>query len=86
MIKALKGLQDVLGRHQDREIQVATLRSLRDEVASLASSAGALMAMGALVQRLNEDQLAARGEFAERFATFASKHERAQVKATFGSP
>jgi CHAD domain-containing protein len=86
MIRALKGLQDVLGRHQDREIQAATLRSLRDEVASLGSSAGALMAIGALVQRLHEDQLAARGEFAERFATFASKEQRAQVKEIFGAP
>ena len=25
MIKALKALQDVLGRHQDREVQVAML-------------------------------------------------------------
>ena len=28
MIRTLKGLQDVLGRHQDREVQVALLRSL----------------------------------------------------------
>ena len=33
MIKTLKGLQDVLGRHQDREVQVALLRSLGGEVA-----------------------------------------------------
>ena len=32
MIKTLKGLQDVLGRHQDREVQVALLRSLGPEV------------------------------------------------------
>jgi len=86
MIRALKGLQDVLGRHQDREIQVAMLRSLRDEVSGLADRAGALMAMGALVQRLAEDQLEARGEFAERFATFASHEQRAQVRHTFGTP
>ena len=30
MIKSLKALQDVLGRHQDREVQTAMLRSLRD--------------------------------------------------------
>ncbi len=29
MVKALKALQDVLGRHQDREVQVGLLRSLR---------------------------------------------------------
>ena len=40
MIKSLKALQDVLGRHQDREVQVATLTSLRDEVAALPGGAG----------------------------------------------
>ncbi len=52
MIKALKGLQDVLGRHQDREVQIATLGALRDEVLARAGGAGALMAMGVLVERL----------------------------------
>ena len=33
MIKTLKALQDVLGRHQDREVQIALLRSLGPEVA-----------------------------------------------------
>ena len=32
MIKTLKALQDVLGRHQDREVQIALLRSLGPEV------------------------------------------------------
>jgi CHAD domain-containing protein len=84
MIKALKSLQDVLGRHQDREVQVATLRSLRDEVSVLPRGAAALMAMGVLVERLGQDERAARNEFAERFAAFASKSQRGLVKDTFG--
>jgi CHAD domain-containing protein len=84
MIKALKSLQDVLGRHQDREVQVATLRSLRDEVSALPGGAAALMAMGVLVERLAEDEQAARDEFAERFSAFASKAQRRLVKDTFG--
>ncbi len=83
MIRALKGLQDVLGRHQDREVQVATLRSLRDEVARLPDGAAAVMAMGVLVERLGEDERAARQAFAERFAVFASKSQRKLVKDTF---
>ena len=75
MIKTLKALQDVLGRHQDREVQIAMIRSLRDEVA-VAERPAALMAMGVLVERLGEDELAARAEFAERFAAFASKAQR----------
>ena len=83
MVKTLKALQDVLGRHQDREVQMAMLQSLRDEVSARPGGPGALMAMGALVQRLGEDEQAARGEFADSFAAFASKAQRRLVKETF---
>jgi CHAD domain-containing protein len=83
MVKALKGLQDVLGRHQDREVQVAMLRGLRHEVAARPAGTTALMAMGALVARLEEDERAARASFAQRFAEFASKVQRRRVKETF---
>ncbi len=84
MVKALKALQDVLGQHQDREVQVATLRSLRDEVARLPGGAAAVMAMGVLVERLGDDERAARHAFAERFEAFASNSQRKLVKDTFG--
>jgi CHAD domain-containing protein len=83
MIKTLKSLQDVLGRHQDREVQIALLRSLGPEVAQSAGGEPALMAIGALVARLGEDERAARGEFAGRFAEFASGDQRRLVKETF---
>jgi CHAD domain-containing protein len=83
MIKTLKSLQDVLGRHQDREVQMDTVRTLADEVAALPDGARALMAMGVLVERLREDEQAARGAFAERFEAFASKDQRELVKETF---
>jgi CHAD domain-containing protein len=83
MIKTLKSLQDVLGRHQDREIQIATVRSLRDEVSALPGGAAALMAMGVLVERLGVDERAARSEFAATFAEFASGRQRRLVKETF---
>jgi CHAD domain-containing protein len=83
MIKSLKALQDVLGRHQDREVQIGLLRSLGPEVAETKSGDAALMAIGALVARLGEDERAARGEFAGRFAEFASKEQRRLVKETF---
>ncbi len=85
MVRSLKALQDVLGRHQDREVQAATLRSLGDAVAAAADgSPAALMAMGALVERLEEDQYAAREQFASTFGQFASKHRRKRVRETFG--
>ena len=61
MIKSLKALQDMLGRHQDREVQVAMLRSLRDEVAALPGGPAALMAMGVLVERLERGRAGGAG-------------------------
>jgi CHAD domain-containing protein len=83
LVRALKSLQDTLGRHQDREVQIATLRSLRDGVAALPGGPGALMAMGVLVEHLGEDERAARAEFAGRFDSFASRQQRALVSETF---
>jgi CHAD domain-containing protein len=82
MIKALKALQDVLGRHQDFEVQAETLRGLTAEVASQTNGADALLAMGVLIDRLAREQHRARTEFADQFAAFAER--RAEVKATFG--
>jgi CHAD domain-containing protein len=84
MVSTLKGLQDVLGRFQDRQVQAELLRSLGDEVAALDGGAAALMAMGVLVQRLGEEQEQARRAFAESFAVFAAKPQRKLVKQTFG--
>jgi CHAD domain-containing protein len=83
MVASLKGLQDVLGRFQDREVQADRLRSLGDEVAVVEGGAPALMAMGVLVQQLAADQAAARAQFTERFAAFAAMEQRALVKRTF---
>jgi CHAD domain-containing protein len=83
MIKTLKALQDVLGRHQDREVQIALLRSLGPDVGEAAGGDAALMAVGALVARLGEDERAARAEFAGRFAEFSSEEQRRLVKETF---
>jgi CHAD domain-containing protein len=86
LVRSLKALQDVLGRHQDREVQIGLLRSLADEVAQLPRGPAALMAMGVLVDRLQADEAAARGEFAERFIALASPEQRALVEATFVWP
>ncbi len=83
MVKALKSVQDVLGRHQDREVQVARLRAMRDEVAADPGGPAALMAMGILVEHLGRDERRARSEFAETFAAFASKAQRRLVDETF---
>jgi CHAD domain-containing protein len=83
MVGTLKALQDTLGRFQDREVQAGRLNAMREEVVSLADGPSALMAMGVLVARLEHDKAVARSEFAERFAVFAAKSQRALVRATF---
>ena len=84
MVSTLKGLQDVLGRFQDREVQADSLRALGDDIAAAEGGAAALMSMGVLVQRLLEEQDAARAEFDESFAQFAAKPQRKLVETTFG--
>lgn len=83
MIKALKALQDVLGRHQDREIQIAVLHGLSGEVQASDGAAAALMAMGVLVGHLRTDEQAARNEFAARFEVFSATPQRRLVSETF---
>ncbi|HET9074129.1 MAG TPA: CHAD domain-containing protein [Solirubrobacteraceae bacterium] len=85
MVKALKELQDVLGRHQDREVQALTLRRLSGAVAAVPDGPDALLAMGALVQALGADERAARREFGDVFRAFASAEQRALARRTFRS-
>lgn len=79
-VKTLKGLQDQLGRFQDREVQATALRTLAPAVKDPMT----LMAMGVLVDRFIKEEAAAREEFADRFAAFASPEQRAVVKEHFG--
>ena len=83
MVKTLKALQDVLGRHQDRAVQVELLRSLSDELATAPRGPAALLAVGLLIDRLEHDQAAARSELADRFAAFAARDQQALVRKTF---
>jgi CHAD domain-containing protein len=83
MTKTLKSLQDVLGHHQDREVQIDMLRSLADEVAVLPGGPRALMAMGVLTAQLEKDAAKTRRKFSQVFEEFAGKDQRKLVKDTF---
>ncbi|MBV9818732.1 MAG: CHAD domain-containing protein [Solirubrobacterales bacterium] len=83
LIASLKGVQDTLGRHQDREVQIALLRAVADEVATLRRGPAACLAMGVLIDRLRADELVARHAFAERLVELAGPQRRASVEATF---
>ena len=82
-LRTLKALQDSLGRYQDRQVQAELIASLGDEVRGRDDGAAALLAMGRLVDRLEQQQAAARAEFAARFAAFAARRRRAEVRGAF---
>src|SRR4051812_5085744 len=83
MVGALKDLQDVLGRFQDRSVQTDSLRASADALAAEPGGPDALLAAGLLISALQADQRHARADFAERFAAFAAPQQRALVRATF---
>lgn len=69
LVPALRRLQDVLGEHQDRSVQVATLRAWADELGTAGAVAPAtLVATGVLIAHLRAQQAHARARFPRRFA------------------
>jgi CHAD domain-containing protein len=60
MVSTLKDLQEVLGRFQDRAVQIELLHEVRDQLREPAT----LMALGSLLDALVADQQAARDAFA----------------------
>ena len=83
MVKALKDLQDVLGRFQDGAVESDMLRDLRDELAGEPGGPAALIALGPALDALVAGQQAARDDFADRFAAFAAPKQQALVRDTF---
>jgi CHAD domain-containing protein len=67
----LKGLQDVLGRFQDAEVQRHALRGFAEEMMAIGTTAGAMLAMGELIGHLEAAQAGARPGFDIAFARFA---------------
>jgi CHAD domain-containing protein len=84
LVATLKGLQDVLGRFQDDEIQIQYLRQLGPELAAEPGGTDSLIALGLVIDGLAADQRRARRAFAKRFAPFAATPTRKLVTAAFG--
>jgi CHAD domain-containing protein len=81
-VRELKGLQDCLGTFQDCQVQQQEIRvSAGEMLASGDVPATALLAMGDLASHIGQRERQARGEFASRFATFASRPAREQFRA-----
>jgi CHAD domain-containing protein len=72
----LKGLQDVLGRFQDTEVQRHALRGFAEEMMVDGTPAAAVLAMGELIGHLDVEQDRARREFDVAFARFVRPSSR----------
>ena len=85
LVKDLKAVQDVLGEFQDCEVQKGSLRGFGEAlvVDDGPGAAPTLMAMGYLVEQLDERERTARDQFAARFHRFDSHHQRARFRHLF---
>jgi CHAD domain-containing protein len=69
-VRRLKALQDNLGEHQDAEVHVAMMRGIADDLHAADAAPATIVAIGQLTERLEHQRIAARAEFAERFADY----------------
>ena len=85
LIKALKLLQDNLGDFNDYEVQQGSLREFAEDMVSRqAAPAATLMAMGRLVEELENGQARERHQFGQRFAQFAKRKNQRLARDLFG--
>lgn len=80
----LKGLQDVLGRFQDSEVQRHALRKFAEEMVTDGTSAGAVLAMGELVGHLDGEQDRAHQDFQRAFGRFVRPSSTARLQSLGG--
>lgn len=73
LVRELKGLQDVLGLHQDLEVQAAAVRSFATEMAAAGPvPAATLLAMGQLAGDLERRMAEERLAFPQRWSQFSA--------------
>ena len=84
LVASLRGLQDVLGRFYDAQVQAIYLRRVAEQLSRQPGTAGTLVGLGALIERLAKEEAAARRGFAARFSSFAATRNRRLVRRTFG--
>jgi CHAD domain-containing protein len=79
-VRQLKALQNNLGVHQDAEVQVEWLRNVVLSDPSVRSHDELLVAVGQLIESLEQRQREARREFADRFRRFDSEVTRRHLR------
>lgn len=79
-VRRLKQLQDVLGDHQDADVQASELRRAAERLPAT-TDATTLTAIDLLVGQLDARRLELRGQFASRFADYDSRPTRRAFRA-----
>ena len=86
LIKALKGLLDILGEHQDLAVQARHLEAFAERMAAEGRApARTLLALGALVGGLLQRRSAVRAAYAAAFAEFDAADNRDAYRGLFKS-
>ena len=86
LIEALKLVQDNLGDFNDFGVQQGMLPVFGQQMVDEGfASSGALMAMGRLVDKLEQGEAAERAHFGRRFSKFDSPKNRRRHKRLFES-
>ncbi|MBC7632375.1 CHAD domain-containing protein [Aeromicrobium sp.] len=83
-VSDLKGLQDVLGRFQDCEVERRALHGFAEDMMAAGAPAGAILAMGELIGHLDGEQDVARREFDEVFTHFARPSNQRMMRRLGG--
>jgi CHAD domain-containing protein len=86
LLRHLKKLQNLLGEFQDASVQIGHLRDMADGLGRRDASLDSLLAVGALVAILHDDQARQRRHLADVFDKFASHGHRKQFRRLFRPP
>lgn len=79
-VKRLKRLQEVLGTHQDADVQAAQLRVAASELPD-DTGTDSLLAIGRLIEQLDRRQRSAREQFTDRFADYDRRSTRRALRS-----
>lgn len=83
LIKALKGLQEVLGDFQDCTVQECSLRLFSEEMHSINTPSETFVAIEQLIANIDRRKYEIRSHFAEQFAEFTQEETLAIFKLLF---
>lgn len=81
----LQGLQDNLGEHQDAQVHISELDTVAHGLPASRRNTDTFMALGRLLERLEQTQRNARSELAERFRSYDSHKTMRIVRELLGT-